>query len=335
MALPLAPDLVAWPAGDRLSDTFPSGVDRERLAAAVAAAFDPPEGLPEKRTRAVLVVYRGQIVAEAYAPGFDQQTRLLGWSMTKSIIHALCGILVGEGSLSLNEAVALSEWKGDERRMITLDQLLHMSSGLSWNEGYGDLSDVTRMLYLSPNVSAYAIEQALEFPPGTEWEYSSGTTNIISSIIRRTITDDPAYWSFARERLFNQIGMRSALIEPDAAGNLVGSSYGWATARDWARFGLLYLNDGEWLGRRILPQGWVDYARQEAPASGGEYGAHFWLNRSGKLPDAPRDMFVCQGFQGQRIFILPTQELVVVRLGLADADVFDFNAFLGGVLGAF
>lgn len=334
-AQPLAAEELPWPAGDRFSDTVPPGVDRKVLDQAVAAAFDPEEGPAVKNTRAVVVVYRGQLVAEAYGPGFEQNMRLLGWSMTKSVVNALVGILVGEGKLALAEKAGIAAWEDDERREITFEHLLQMSSGLQWNEGYGDLSDVTRMLYLNPDMADYTFRRPLEFPPGSQWEYSSGTTNILSFRIRQILGDDQAYLTFARERLFNRIGMRSALIEPDASGTLVGSSYGWATARDWARFGLLFLNEGVWLGERILPEGWTEYASSEVPASEGEYGAHFWLNRGGKLPDVPRDMYACQGYQGQRIFILPNHDLVVVRLGLADANVFDFNAFLTGIVAAF
>lgn len=328
--LPANPDTVDWPMGDRLPDTLPPGLDAARLQAALAAAFDRHG----PGTRGVVVVYRGQLVGEAYAPGFDAATPQLGWSMTKSLTSALIGILVGEGKLSLDQPAGFSDWQDDARAGITLDDLLRMSSGLHWLEEYGDLTDATRMLYLHGDMARYTRLRPLHSDPGTEWVYASGTTNLLQAIIRREVGGLHDYWAFPRRALFNRLGMRSVIIEPDASGMLVGSSYGFATPRDWARFGLLYLNDGVWQGERILPEGWVRYTRETTPASAGEYGAQFWLNQSGKLPDAPRDVYACQGFQGQRIFVVPSHELVVVRLGLSDEDTYDFNGFLKEMLEA-
>jgi CubicO group peptidase (beta-lactamase class C family) len=282
----------------------------------------------------VVVLYRGQLIGEAYAPGFDASTPQLGWSMTKGITGTLVGILVRDGVLDLDQPVDLPQWQDDERRNITIGDLMRMSSGLTWNEGYGNLTDATRMLYLSPDMPAYTISKPLEAAPGTYWVYASGTTNLLSFIIRREMDSLEEYWAFPRKALFNRIGMRSAVLEPDASGTFVGSSYCFATPRDWARFGLLYLNDGVWQGERILPAGWVSYSRETAPASGGEYGAQFWLNRAGTLPDVPADTYACQGFQEQRIFIIPSRDLVVVRMGLTENDAFDFNRFLADVLQA-
>ena len=174
------------------------------------------------------------------------------------------------------------------------------------------------------DMAGYAASRALEAPPGSVWKYSSGTSVLLSAILRSMLDDDAAYHAFPRRALFDRIGMRSALLEADAAGTFVGSSYGWATARDWARFGLLYLRDGVWNGDRVLPPGWVDYTRTPAPAAPrGEYGAHFWLNAgssvgsvSPPLPRAPRDLFYASGHDGQCVSIVPSRDLVVVRLGL-------------------
>lgn len=329
--LPANPDTIPWPTGDQLQDTIFPEVDEDKLQAAIQFAFEEPE----LHTRGVVVVYRGQLVGEAYAPGFDYRTPQLGWSMTKSITSALIGILVREGKLDLDQPAGFPIWKDDIRRGITIDDLLRMSSGLSWVEDYGwRQADVLKMLYLGGDMADYTMRRPPSADPGSEWVYASGTTNLLSFIIRREMDSLEDYWAFPREALFNRIGMRSAIVEPDASGTLVGSSYGFATPRDWARFGLLYLNDGVWDGERILPEGWVDYSRETAPASAGEYGAQFWLNKAGTLPDVPEDTYACQGFQEQRVFIIPSRDLVVVRMGVTEDDAFDFNRFLIEILEA-
>ena len=326
-------DSVYWPLGDRLPDTLPAGVDREALESALAAAFQTVD--PARiSARGVVVLYRGQIVAERYAEGFDKDTPQLGWSMTKSITNALTGILVRDGLLDPAAPAPVAAWQDDDRRKITVSDLLHMSSGLDWWEFYAELSDATRMLYKREDMAAYARQQPLDTEPGTEWYYSSGTSNILSGIIRETIGDQQRYFEFPRRALFDPVGMRSAVIEPDAAGNFVGSSYAFATPRDWARFGQLYLQDGVWNGERILPEGWVAYSTTPAPASDGRYGAHFWLNASGQLPDVPRDMFLCDGFQDQKVYIVPSHEAVVVRMGLTADEEFSFNDWLASALAA-
>ena len=161
-----------------------------------------------------------------------------------------------------------------------------------------------------------------------------GQPNILSGIIRRTLNNDKIYFEFPYQELFRKLGMYSMVLETDASGNFIGSSYGYAIARDWAKFGQLYLQNGVWKGDSILPKGWVDYTRTSADAANGNYGAQFWLNRSGNLPDVPKDMYACQGHRGQRIFIIPSKQLVVVRLGFAE-DKFDHNKFLKDILSAF
>jgi CubicO group peptidase (beta-lactamase class C family) len=206
-----------------------------------------------------------------------------------------------------------------------------MSSGLKWNEDYTTISDATTMLFRRPDCYKSAVACRLSKKPGTVWKYSSGTANIISGIIRNTINDDKEYHIFPYRELFNRIGMSSMILETDAAGNFVGASFGYAIPRDWARFGLLYYNNGVCQGDTILPKGWVDYSRMPAKASEGKYGALFWLNKAHQLADAPEDTYSCQGHRGQRIFIIPSRHLVVVRLGFSE-EYFDHNAFLKGIL---
>lgn len=296
---------------------------QERLDDVIQWAFSEPDPLHLRRTRAVLILHEGRIVAERYAPGTDAYTPLLGWSMTKGVVNALVGRLVAEGRLDVGDRAPVPVWDQpqDRRRGITLDHLLRMNSGLAFNEDASDpLQDVTYMLMQVGDMAAYAADKELQSEPGRAWHYSSGTTNIISGIIRRVVGDGD-YSTFPRRALFEPLGMGSAVIEPDAAGTFVGSSFMYATARDWAKFGQLYLQDGMWHGRRLLPAGWVKYTTTPAPnAPDGIYGAHFWLKippeyRSRENLRLPDDAFHAVGHEGQFLTIIPSQRLVVVRLG--------------------
>ena len=328
---------------DRLEGLAP-GSDRTRLDAALQWAFSEPDPALPRRTRAVVVLYKGRLVAERYADGFTKDTPLAGWSMTKSAVNALVGVLVREGKIALGDPLAIPEWheSGDPRGNITLGQLLRMSSGLQFREDYRNpLADVSQMLFSAPGAGAYAAARPLEAPPGTRWSYSSGTTNIIAYAMRR-IVGEPGYLEFPRRALFDRLGMTSAVMETDASGTFVGSSFMYATARDWARLGLLYLRDGEWSGTRILPQGWVAYARTPAPAAAeGQYGAHFWLRISRGYRCAadarpfPADTFHAVGYEGQFITVVPSRDLVLVRLGLTRYPcAWDQQKFAGLVLAA-
>ena len=333
-----------WPTGDVISVQESANA---KLNSIIDSAFEEPSSDPKhhRGVRAIIVVHNGQVVAEQYAPGFDRHTPLIGWSMTKSLTSALAGILVGQGKIDVLAAPVLPEWgaSNDPRSKLTLDHLLRMSSGLEFGEVYDDpLSDVCKMLFATPDAGGYAAAKHLEADPDTVWQYSSGTTNIIAKILRNAVADDASYHAMPHE-LFKRIGMRHAVIETDPSGTFVGSSFGWATARDWARFGLLYLNDGVWMGERILPEGWVDYCRTPtARAPNGQYGAQWWCNAGTNddgenrlWPRLPADLFAARGFQGQSINIFPTQKLVVVKLARSSAnDPFDEESFLVGVLDA-
>lgn len=283
---------------------------------------------------AFLVVHKGKLIHEQYRRGFTYKTRFPGWSIAKSITSALTGIRVREGKLDPDQPAELEEWRHDDRKNITIRHLLQMVSGLEWDENYGARSDVTRMLYEEADFAGFALKRPLAAPPGTVWNYSSGSTNIVSLIIGKSFTDGEAYYAWIREKLFRPVGMTGAVIETDAVGTPAGSSYIFATARDYAGFGLMYLNDGQWSGQRVLPEGWVDFSTTPAPGSNGGYGAGFWLNRGGYYPDLPKDMYSSNGHNGQRIFILPTQQLVVVILGHSpkpDHDM-DFGHLLKDIL---
>lgn len=308
-------------------------IDQEALDKAVKNAFDQ-EGENTRKTRAVLVLHKDRLIAERYTPGFTKESKLLGWSMTKSITSAVVGRLERQGRISLNQSNLFREWEDDARSGITLSNLLQMNSGLQWDEDYTSLSDVNRMLFLEGNMPEVQIKKPMTGKRGQSWNYSSGTTNVLSRIIRDQFKTHQEYLDFWYRELIDRIGMNSMTIETDLDGNYVGSSYGWATARDWAKFGLLYLNKGNWKGQQLLNESWVNYSASPAEGSQSEYGGHFWVNAGGKYPNVPKDMFSCNGFQGQYIFIIPSRDLVVVRFGLTEAPLFDIDRFLKEILDA-
>ena len=283
---------------------------------------------------AFIVLHDGAIVAERYRQGITADTRLLSWSMGKSFTNALVGLMAGDGLVDIHAPMDIPEWQGDGRAAITLSDLMQMQSGLEWNENYGNRSDVNLMLHREEDMGLFALSKPLMAKPGTHWYYSSGSTNIVMRYLRGKFASDAEFLAYLRSRLFEPLGIRNACFEPDMSGTPVGSSYLYVTARDYARFGQLYLDDGLAGPARILPEGWVDYTRTPASASQGGYGAFFWLNRNRTCPDAPADMFSCQGHDGQEIYIIPSKKLVVVVLGYSPKPdrVIDFNALLRDII---
>ena len=324
---------LAFPYGNlEPKDTVFSNVDYAKLNAAVANAFDI-DNQKFKRTRSVLVIYKDKIIAEKYDKSFNKNSKILGWSMTKSITSAYFGILQKQHKIDIYQPAPIAEWKNDSRKNITINNLLQMNSGLEWEEKYDKISDATKMLFQATDVTKCQIDKQFAGKPNKTWNYSSGTTNLLSGILRNQFKTHQEYIDFWYSSLIDKIGMNSMIIEQDMAGNFIGSSYGWATTRDWSKFGLLYLHKGNWNGEQILDESWVKYAAKPTNGSKGQYGAHFWLNAGGRFPDAPRDIYSCNGFQGQMIFIIPSHEMVIVRLGLKEQkDGFDFNGLLRDVL---
>ena len=313
-------------------DTVFEQVDYDKLSRVVESAFDKP-GEESKRTRTLLVVYKDRILAEKYASGFDKNTPILGWSMTKSITSTIYGILVKQGKIDIGQPTGIKAWEEDGRRAITYNDLLHMNSGLEWEEDYNTLSDVTRMLYLESDMGRVQIDKPLTGEPDQSWNYSSGTTNLLAGpLLKRIFGSQQEYLDFWYRELLDRIGMHSALIETDLSGSYVGSSYGWANTRDWAKFGLLYLNRGNWNGDQVIDSAWVDYVSTPTNTSEGRYGAQFWLNAGGHYPDAPRDLFSANGYQGQYVFIIPSKDLVIVRTGLMEEPEFDVNGLLRDIV---
>lgn len=324
------------------SDTI-RGQATQRLDAVVEGAFAEPDPQHKRRTLAVLVMQQGQILAEQYASGVDAETPLPGWSMTKSVMNALTAVLVRDHVLTLDQPAPVPAWQhaGDPRAAITIGQLLTMCSGLSFDEGMASpRSDVMRMLFGAGDVAAYATHKPLASVPGARWEYSSGTSNTLSLAIRNTFGSESSYLQFPRRALFARIGMSGAVLETDAAGTFVGSSYMYATARDWARFGTLYLQDGVWGGERILPEGWVAYTTSPAPCDPDRhYGAQFWLQipaeYAGRDGQLPVPAFHAVGHEGQFVTIVPSLRVVIVRLGRTRyPESWDQAAFIRDVLAA-
>ncbi|MEK7744660.1 MAG: serine hydrolase, partial [Elusimicrobiota bacterium] len=332
---PPEPDL-SWPRGNAL---IPEPGPRWR--AVLERAFSEPDPRKLRRTRAIVIVKDGRLLAERYAPGFGAAMPLCGWSMTKSALNALVGLSAGAGRLSLDKTKLLPEWSspGDPRGEIRLEDLLRMRSGLEFAEIYSDpLRDVTQMLFARPSAWAFAADKPLEHPAGTAWSYSSGTTNILWRVLRRALEEGGEdALSFPQRALFGPLGMRSAVLEPDAGGDFVFSSFLYASARDWARFGLLYAQDGVWEGRLLLPEGWVRESRTPTPQSPeGRYGAHWWLKipkefggESAAAGRVPKDALFALGHEGQTLAVIPSLGLVAVRMGLSvRIDAWDLAAFL-------
>jgi CubicO group peptidase (beta-lactamase class C family) len=312
-------------------DTVFLNIDYEKLNAAVENAFDK-KGEKNKRTRSLIVIYKNKIIVEKYADGFNKNSRILGWSMTKSITGTLFGILQKQGKFDIMKPAPIAEWKSDDRSKITTNDLLHMNSGLEWEEDYGKISDVTKMLFQDEDMSKAQIDKPLVGKPNNTWNYSSGTTNLLSGILRKQFKTHQEYLDFWYTNLLDKIGMNSAIIETDMAGNFIGSSYGWATTRDWAKFGLLYLHKGNWNGEQLFEESWAKYVATPTNTSDGNYGAQFWLNAGGRFPNVPKDMFFASGFQGQMVAVFPSNDLVIVRMGLKEDPEFDFNGLLSGIV---
>jgi CubicO group peptidase (beta-lactamase class C family) len=338
-----AADRTAQPAREQVSAEAPDSAGptvveptNPRLRAALDRAFAEPNGGPQRASKAIVVLYDNRIVAERYASSFGIDTPLLSWSVAKSVINALIGILVRQGRLSLDAPAPVPAWQdpSDARHVINLEELMRMTSGLALDETNSGFDRSSRMLYTQPDMAGYAERAPLAAAPGTRWRYSSPSTLILSRIIRDAVggrAEDVV--AFARRELFAPLGMRKVTMEFDETGTPVGSTYIYATARDWARFGMLYANDGVVGGRRILPEGWVRFSATPTRGSREGHGAGFFTN----LGDAefaklrvdmgmPADSFFASGTLGQSILIAPTEHLVVVRFGRSqDWPTFDIR----------
>ncbi len=306
-----------------------------QAAAAALLASDAALGL---QTRALVVLHRGRLVAESYAEGFGATDSLLGWSMGKSVIAILLGRMEALGLLPADPPRPLfAAWAGDERREVTLEQLLQMTSGLAWDETYAPGSDATRMLFQAHGASEVALASPLAQPPGTTFSYSSGTSNLLARLLHERLGGTQAQLDFLHAELLQPLGLRHTVLELDPAGVLVASSFVYGSARDWARLGLLLLQQGRAHGRQLLPADWV--ARATRPNDSGNdprYGYQLWLNAGGdalRWPELPADAYAMQGNRGQVVMIVPSRDVVMVRLGWTAGD-YPVSAALGQLLKA-
>lgn len=322
-----------WPLIDSASPNPPE-IDWKALNKALDGAFREEDPHSPKRTRAVVVVQDGWVMAERYAKGVKPDAPLRGWSMSKSVAHAVIGRAIQEGLFDPNHPPIVPEWSDpqDPRHEISVNQLLRMRSGLAFEES-GELnSDLLQMLQ-KKDMAHYAASKPMDKPPRKKWKYTSGPTNILSRMLRHAIDNDELYWKFPSQELFERLGMTSAVFETDKSGTFVGSSGVLASGQDWARFGQLYLDHGKWNGEQLLPLKWVKEARRSTHGSRKKYGAHWWLSSRKSRPDLPNDSYSAEGFQGQLLLIAPSQCAVIVRLGQTPKrGGFDKNAFGAQVL---
>jgi CubicO group peptidase (beta-lactamase class C family) len=324
LPLPPQPEGVPWPTLEWPTAELDPRVDRAALEKLLDHAFAVPEPDDLDRTHAVVIAQHGAIVAERYAHDVEPDDTFLSWSMAKSVTNALVGILVRQGRIEVARPNPVKEWSADDKRSrITVDQMLRMVDGLRFREaedlGGGSVryyppeeSDVIPMLFGEgkKDVAGFAATLPYVAEPETRWNYNSGASNLLSRLVSETVGGGPdETLAFMRRELFEPLGMKSANPRFDEAGHFMGSSHFYDSARDYARFGTLFLRDGVWDGTRILPEGWVDYSRTPSPQSQGLYGAHFWV-----IPGS-LGTFECHGAQGQRITIVPKLDLVIVRLG--------------------
>ncbi|HUG16466.1 MAG TPA: serine hydrolase [Thermomicrobiales bacterium] len=355
--VPVAPNLpdaetTPWPMGDLLPRVpLPAEVNEAALRVALDLAFDDSRQPVPVETRAMAVLYQGRLIAERYAPGFGQDTRHVSWSMGKSIASALIGTLVRDGCFTVIDRAPIEAWSAsdDPRREITIANLLHMSSGLGFMRaqdddrlelGWTSLDDHMYIYYGGVDVFAHSTSRQLEHAPGTFWRYRNCDPLTLGRIVRQTVeARGEEYLSYPQRALFDRVGMRNMVLEVDPWGNFIMTGFDYGTARDWARLGLLHLRDGVWQGERILPEGWVDFVRAPAPAdSERHYGGQFWLNAGGRLPNVPHDAYWPAGAWGQVVFIIPSRDIVMARLGHSTDTGDAFDAFLdttiSGILGA-
>ena len=317
-----------WPKGELVyPDKIPE-IDYQQLKFALNNAFIENSIEGKKNTNSVVVIYDGKLVAEKYKMGLSKEHKMLGWSMTKTVMNTLIGILIQENKVRLEQDHLFESWD-DERENITIEHLLSMRSGLEWDEDFSQLSNATRLLFLKSDMVDFAKKLELDENPGSTWLYSSASSILIAGFIKSLFATNQDYWSFPQTYLFQKLNMEM-ILETDQKGDFVGSSYAWATPRDWAKLALLYYNKGNYNGDQILSEEWVRYStKPNTPKVSKNYGAGFWLNADqNQMDDIPADCYNFNGYRGQRIFVIPSKKLIVVRFGNSYGGGFDQNEFL-------
>lgn len=289
------------------------------------------------QTRALLVLHKGQLAGEAYAPDFDADSMLLGWSMGKSLTAMMLGHLEMLGEVSIQERRLFSEWLEDDRAEISLENMLHMTSGLDFSEVYAPGSDATAMLFTTHSASDVAMASGLSHDPGQHFYYSSGTTNLLARLINDRLGGTQAAVNYLADSFLRPLGLRRMLLEVDPSGIFVSSSYVYASARDWASLGQLMLNEGTWGAQRLLTEDWVSRAQTPNNSTNDPaYGYQFWLNRGGpqlRWPALPVDAYAMRGNREQTVMIVPSANVVIVRLGWT-AGTYPMAQRFAAILGA-
>jgi len=325
-------DTIPWPMGDIIPDMYPTAVNKSLQYMTDEIVIEDSYGGDHY---AAIIVHKGMPVAESYDDRFDKDTRFLSWSIAKSIMNGILGVktMLDDG-FDINSPVSVAAWDDNKAtKGLTWNNLMQMHSGLQWNEDYGNRSDITVMLHEESDFAEYVYTRDFEYEPGTHWHYSSGDNNFISYLLRNTFESDYEYYAFPYMEFLYKIGICDAVLEVDPSGTFVCSSYMYMTARDFARFGLLYLQDGIFCGERILPEGWVDYVSSPSPASGGAYGSLFYLKEGrSEFSSAPDDTYMCIGHDGQRILIIPSHDLIIVLLGYAPSGTVEYNYLIEGII---
>ncbi|NID14741.1 serine hydrolase domain-containing protein [Luteibacter yeojuensis] len=323
---PLVADTATHPqANDGFAPAGAVTAAQPAIAAAIDRVFTESPDQPVKHVKAVVIVKDGHVIAERYAPGFDLHTPLLSFSVAKSFTNAFLGVLSREGRIRVDQPLGAPEWQAadDPRRAITVENLMRMSSGLDAEEAESAFSPVARMEFFHADMAGFAARQPAKEAPGRTFEYTSADTVLLSRLVGEKVGGGPAgLRAFARREVFDRLGMGDVTMEFDGQGTFVGSTYVYTTARDYARFGMLYLRDGIAPdGQRLLPEGWVDWSRRST-VGGSPYGAGFWTNDGPSKPARwrveagfPKDGFYASGTMGQRIYVVPSEKLVIVRFG--------------------
>lgn len=339
--LPIAPewsqDTVPWPSGNKINEAIKRLPSYQKIQKVIDLEFE--DSIKKSNlTHMILIVHKGELVAEAYGNDHDSHTKHTSWSMGKSIIASLIGLEVDKGNLSLQQTGIYPSWT-DGRSSISLTHMLQATNGLDWVEEYVGVSDATNMLFLKPDAAQVAASKPLKNEPGSVFYYSSGTTNILSRFLRSHLGEE-TYQQMPYADFFYQIGMHNTVMEKDASGTFVGSSFIFAPGRDWARLGLLMLNKGKWEGKQILSEEWTNFVTTPSKAAPqGEYGAQWWLNAGSPdnpenklFPKLPNDAFYAGGFEGQWVLVIPSEELVIVRLGYTPGEEFRMEDFADSVI---
>lgn len=351
-----APDPATWPAGDAPvpQSEWPAGVDAEALDAVVADALVGSGDTTAANARGIAVVHDGELLVAEDGVDIQPGQALHGWSMTKTVNAMLAYTKLQEMGVDIETPVVdafpadrepewVADWREDDRAEITIADLMFMTPGLALDEGYGPLSSVVQMLYGEADMAAFAAANETDHAPGTYWEYLSATSNILAAVLRGQFPTDEEYWAYAEDALYEPIGVDTATLETDLAGTGVGSSYLWASTGDWARFGELMLNDGEWEGEQVMPPGWLDLASTNAVSDGdgSGYGAQTWKpadpvgGECKSVDGIPEDTVSMEGHWGQLVAMVPSRDTVIVRLGWTfEDDVFDSCQLMSDVLAA-